>query len=56
MERAGGVCERCRRRPAVDVHHIDAMAAGGPRLASTARLMALCKTCHVELHGGATHR
>jgi 5-methylcytosine-specific restriction endonuclease McrA len=51
-DRAGGRCERCGVGPAVDVHHLDAMASGGPRVASTARLMAVCETCHAEEHHG----
>jgi hypothetical protein len=50
IDRAGGLCERCRIRPAVDAHHLDAVGAGGPQMATTGRLAAVCETCHTELH------
>jgi hypothetical protein len=42
MRRSGGVCERCRRAPAVVAHHVrpgDDEAAG----------LALCDACHMAL-------
>lgn len=59
LERAGGVCERCKERPVVHVHHTVPIRARTflARVMSdrdqryTAR--ALCKECHLEEHGGS---
>jgi hypothetical protein len=47
MERAGGVCEGCRERSAVHVHHLT-YAHAGKELAF--ELVALCDGCHAKAH------
>lgn len=42
MRRSGGICERCRRRPAEVAHHVRAGYDAGDGLA-------LCDDCHREL-------
>jgi hypothetical protein len=51
MERSGGTCERCRERPAVDVHHLtyDRIYHESP-----SDLQAVCRTCHDTYHGVLT--
>ncbi len=59
IERAGGVCERCLAKPVVHVHHTVPLKAK----TFLARVMsdrdqrytakALCKECHLEVHGGS---
>lgn len=47
--RSGGLCERCRARPGVDVHHRRARGSGGstaPGINSPANLVHLCRACH----------
>ena len=56
--RSGGVCERCRRALAVDVHHRRARGMGGTGAAginSLSNLVHLCRACHgwVEADLGA---
>jgi 5-methylcytosine-specific restriction endonuclease McrA len=51
IERARGRCERCGSRLDVEVHHRDAIAEGGPEIAKLGRMVALCRTCHVETFG-----
>lgn len=41
--RSGGVCERCRRRKATDVHHLRRPAR------SIRDLQHLCRRCHMEV-------
>lgn len=59
LERANGICERCQERPVVHVHHTVPLR-GKTFLARvksdhdqqyTAK--ALCKECHLEVHGGS---
>ncbi|MBD0372377.1 MAG: group II intron reverse transcriptase/maturase [Pyrinomonadaceae bacterium] len=62
LERANGVCERCQERPVVHVHHTVPLRAK----TFLARVMsdrdqrytakALCKECHLEVHGGSFNR
>jgi group II intron reverse transcriptase/maturase len=59
LERANGVCERCKERPVTHVHHTVPLRAR----TFLARVMsdrdqrhtakALCKECHLEVHGGS---
>jgi hypothetical protein len=59
MERANGVCERCNENPVANVHHTVPIRAKS----FLARVMsdrdqrytakALCKECHLEVHGGS---
>jgi len=59
LERANGICERCKERPIVHVHHTVPLRAKS----FLARVMsdrdqrytaeALCKECHLEEHGGS---
>lgn len=59
MERAGGVCERCRENPAAQVHHRVPLRGKS----FLARVMsdrdqrytaqALCRACHLEMHEGS---
>lgn len=59
LERANGVCERCREKPATTVHHLVPIK----RRTFIARVMsdrsqketaiALCDECHLEVHGGS---
>lgn len=59
LDRAGGVCERCRERPVAQVHHTVPLMGKS----FLARVMsdrdqrytakALCNECHLEEHGGS---
>jgi group II intron reverse transcriptase/maturase len=59
LERAKGTCERCGETPVAQVHHTVTLR----RKTSRARVMsdsaqrhtavALCKDCHLEVHGGS---
>lgn len=59
LDRANGVCERCREGPVAHVHHtiplrgksFFARVTSDRDQRSTA--LALCKACHLEVHGGA---
>jgi 5-methylcytosine-specific restriction protein A len=42
------ICEKCKLRPSVEVHHIKPIQDGGERL-NDANLMALCKPCHSKV-------
>lgn len=48
--RAHPTCERCHRRPATLVHHVDGLGPGGPRGYDPANLEAVCRTCHTAAH------
>lgn len=53
--RSEGVCERCRRSMATDVHHRRARGSGGstaPGINAPTNLVDLCRACHewVEAH------
>ena len=47
FKRAAYICEKCRKRPATEVHHLtyDRIFNEDP-----ADLMALCRQCHAEFH------
>lgn len=47
MERAGGICEGCRTRKAVQVHHLTYEHVGDELLFE---LVALCGACHQKIH------
>lgn len=51
LERAGHVCEGCRRRPASDVHHLTYEHLGHELLFE---LVALCRQCHDVAHNKAS--
>jgi hypothetical protein len=46
-DRAGGICERCHKEPAVQVHHL-VYPIG--RREQARDLMAVCDACHYLLH------
>lgn len=46
-ERAGGTCEGCLSRPAVDVHHLTYANIGNE---FAFELVALCSACHARIH------
>jgi 5-methylcytosine-specific restriction protein A len=48
IARAGGICERCGIRPAVDAHHLVRRSRGGRDRIDN--LVALCEDCHAEEH------
>jgi hypothetical protein len=48
MERDGGLCQGCRKRPAENVHHLTYDHVGEEFLHE---LIALCRRCHSRLHG-----
>jgi 5-methylcytosine-specific restriction endonuclease McrA len=58
LERAGGRCDLCGiqpflnqyREPFLEIHHVRRLADGGPDVVENA--VALCPTCHRELHYG----
>ncbi len=58
LERANGVCERCREKAVVHVHHPKPLRGKSmhARIRSDrdqrSRAIALCKECHIEVHGG----
>lgn len=47
MERAGGLCEGCRQRPATQVHHLTYEHVGCEMLWE---LVAVCRNCHERVH------
>jgi len=47
MRRAGGVCEGCMSRPAMQVHHKTYVNIGRELLFE---LVALCSVCHAQAH------
>jgi hypothetical protein len=59
LERSKGVCERCHERSVADVHHRIRLQGKNflarVRSDSAQRYMAtaLCKECHLEVHGGS---
>jgi hypothetical protein len=60
LQRAEGLCELCARAPFItdsgavflEVHHVVQLSQGGPD--TTCNTVALCPTCHRELHYGAS--
>lgn len=51
IRRAAGVCERCRRWPVANVHHLTYERLGDEPLSD---LLGVCRRCHEELHRGTT--
>ncbi len=59
LDRANGVCERCHKRPVAHVHHT--VPIKGKSFLARVRsdhdqqytAKALCKECHLEVHGGS---
>jgi hypothetical protein len=49
-ERAGGICERCKRAPLRDTHHLSYRNLGNEPLED---LMGVCRPCHEFLSGKA---
>lgn len=49
LERDGYRCRVCRRKKAVDVHHVIFRSLGGKDEAKN--LIAVCKVCHEGIHG-----
>src|SRR5262245_41996718 len=47
LVRANGICEKCRKRPATEVHHLKYERVFN-ELPSD--LVALCRQCHSEIH------
>ena|SRR5215469_6266112 len=47
LKRANGVCEKCRKRPATEVHHLTYKRVFNEDMAD---LIALCRQCHAEIH------
>jgi hypothetical protein len=46
--RAGGICEGCGARQAVDIHHLTYRRMGDECLFD---LVAVCRECHEKCHG-----
>lgn len=51
LKRANGICEKCQKNRAVQVHHLTYDRVGRERLSD---LQALCATCHNKTHGRKT--
>ena len=50
VTRAGGVCERCRSRPAEQIHHRRPRGMGGTKKPDVAsNLVHICARCHREV-------
>ena len=49
IKRAGGICERCKRRKVTEVHHLRYPPWGTFDVPEN--LMAICHQCHCEIHG-----
>ena len=47
LQRAGGICEGCGRRRAIQVHHLTYQHAGAEFLWE---LRAICGSCHKRIH------
>jgi hypothetical protein len=47
IQRAGGICEGCLERPAIEVHHLSYEHIGNEFLFE---LVAVCKHCHEAIH------
>jgi group II intron reverse transcriptase/maturase len=59
LDRSGGLCERCKEKPAHQAHHENRMKTKRTTLAKVMsdkdqqqRARALCKECHLEEHHG----
>ena len=47
------ICEFCRKKPAVDVHHSEMKKMGGSKLLDgLSNLIGLCRGCHNRAHDG----
>lgn len=59
LDRAGGMCERCHKKPVAHVHHTvplkgkSFLARVGSDRDQQYTAIALCKECHLERHGGS---
>lgn len=60
LERANGTCEKCGKSPVEDVHHTIPLRKKRSFLAKimsdkaqVETALALCKECHIEVHGGS---
>ena len=49
LEAAGWRCERCGIAGALEVHHVEPLAAGGDPYALD-NLTVLCRRCHIDAH------
>ena len=49
LRAADGLCQRCRKRAADEVHHVQPIRAGGDPW-SQSNLEALCRQCHRAEH------
>lgn len=49
IQRAGGVCERCKERAVTEVHHVR-YPPWGTFEKDASGLLAICHACHCELH------
>jgi len=58
LQRAGGVCERCRQEAVTDIHHRDPRGMGGSRnvpwINDPSNLVALGRKCHLEVEANRT--
>jgi hypothetical protein len=58
LDRSGGLCERCGKNPAQQVHHKNRLKTKRTLLAKVTsdkdqqQAKALCKECHLEAHHG----
>lgn len=52
FKRAAGICERCRRRPPTEPHHLRYPPWGTFDVPEN--MIAVCHQCHCEIHGKAT--
>ena len=49
FQRAGGICEHCKERPATEPHHLRYPPWG--QFDTPDNLIAVCHACHCKLHG-----
>lgn len=49
FKRAAGRCERCKRRPPTEAHHLRYPPWGTFDVAGN--LLVICHQCHCEIHG-----
>lgn len=47
MKRAEGICEKCKKRRATEVHHLNYLRVFNELPTD---LVALCRQCHSEIH------
>jgi hypothetical protein len=48
LDRVGGICQGCRKRPAEQVHHLTYERFGSEMLFD---LVSVCAECHDKIHG-----